>query len=280
MTRVLTTTLTAAVCVLAGAAACKQTGTAPGESNHTLSHAGETWCPDGFEPGSNETCFAIPEQATKDTPVLVYLHGSYTGHGSPEEWSAVRVAAQRGFAVIIPRGKRGLCAWRVEVKDHFCWPQEPEDTAGIKKLLSEWESVLWQVDALLPQGTHKRYVLGSGNGGFFASFLATHGLFPGQAYAVVNGGPLAPPGKGKPVPILLIPTPDPESTPKMRELHESLGKASWAQAFCPRQGSSALTAEDVEAALRFFKRDADGSLKAQGNVYPCDGAELANGKRR
>lgn len=248
---------------------CKQTG-AP-DSKNVLSHANESWCPDGFEPGPNDTCFAIPDEVPKDAPVLVYLHGEYEGHGSPEEWAAVRLAADRGFGVIIPRGKRGLCAWRAEVRDHYCWPQEPEDTEGIRRLIAEWEPVLWQVDALLEAGTHKRYVLGSGNGAYFASFVATHGLFSGQGYAVVNGGPLAPAGKGKPVPMLLIPTPDPES--KMKELHEELNKASWAHAFCPRTGGPpTITNDDVEAALRFFKREADGSLKAQGTTYPCDGA--------
>lgn len=266
------TSFAASLVALALASGCKESAPARDGAN-TLPAAPESWCPDGFESGPNDTCFDIPEQATKarDTPVLVYLHGSYQGHGSPEEWSAVRVASQRGFAVIIPRGKRGLCAWRAEVKDHYCWPEEPDDVAGIKKLLAEWEPVLWQVDALLEKGTHRRYVLGSGNGGFFAAFLATSGLFTAQAYAVVNGGPLGSPTKGsKPPPLLLVSTPDPEAAAKSKELHELLGKASWTHAFCPRQGSPALSVEDVEAALRFFKRETDGTLKPQGNAYPCE----------
>ena len=237
-----------------------------------LSNAGESWCPERFEPGPSDTCFAIPEQANKDTPILVYLHGMYQGHGSPEEWAAVSVAMQRGFAVVIPRGKRGLCAWRAELKDHYCWPQDPEDTQAMKSVVAEWERVLWQVDALLEGGTHKRYVLGSSDGGSFASFLATHPLFPGQAYAVVNGGLLAPPsGNAKPVPILLVAGQDAsEQMPRMKALHDGLTRASWAHAFCPRPGGPALTTDDMEAALRFFKRDADGSLKPQNGSYACD----------
>jgi poly(3-hydroxybutyrate) depolymerase len=198
----------------------------------------------------------------------------YEGHGSPAEWEAVRVAVQRGFAVIIPRGKRGQCAWRTELKNHFCWPQDAEDTESMKMIIAEWEKVLWQVDAVLEGGTHKRYVLGFSNGGFFASFIATHGLFPGQAYAIVNGGPLAPPSaKAKPLPIMLVTAQDaPEAAPKMKELHETLRNVSWPHAFCPRSGGPALTADDVEVALRFFKHDVDGSLKAQAGAYPCDAA--------
>ena len=258
---------------LLAASGCKANAQDPKAS--ALSHAGETWCPEGFESGASDTCFAIPDQASKDTPILVYLHGMYQGHGSPEEWAAVSVALQRGFAVVIPRGKRGLCAWRAELKDHYCWPQDPEDTQAMKSLVAEWDRVLWQVDALLEGGTHKRYVLGSSNGGFFASFLATHALFPGQAYAVVNGGPMGPPsGKAKPVPILLVGGQDapPDQAARMKELHETLTKASWAHAYCPRPGGPSLTTDDVDAAVRFFKHDAEGSLKPQNGSYPCDGA--------
>jgi poly(3-hydroxybutyrate) depolymerase len=252
---------------------CKTSATTE-KSDHknVLSNAHETWCPDGFEAGANDTCFAIPEKTTKETPVLVYLHGMYQGHGLKEEWDAVRVAVHRGFATVIPRGKRGLCAWRAEVKDHYCWPQDPEDTHAMKTLIAEWERVLWQVDALLEPGTHKRYVLGSANGGMFASFLATRAIFPGQAYAVVNfgGGPVTPPTpKSKPVPLMLIAASGDDPDQKMKELHDSLTKSNWPHAFCPRAGTSALTNDDVEAALRFFKHDQEGSLKAP---YTCEAA--------
>jgi poly(3-hydroxybutyrate) depolymerase len=256
-----------------GFGACKPQ---PAAEKNVLSHAAESWCPEGFEPGPNDTCFALPAEPTKDTPVLVYLHGLYVGHGSPAEWEAVRLAAQRGFAVVVPRGKRGLCDWRAELKDHFCWPQDPEDTEAIRGLIKEWERVLWQVDALLEGGPHKRYVLGSSNGGFFAAFVATHGLFDGRAYAIVNGGVLAPPGKSKPAPMILIGTSESEEGGKLRELHETLGKASWAHAFCPRPGAATITPDDVELALRFFKRDAEGTLKAQNWTYPCDGSTPPN----
>lgn len=268
----------AAFVALAASAGCK--GSGQDARSSALAHTGESWCPEHFEAGPSDTCFAIPENAGKDTPILVYLHGMYQGHGSPEEWAAVSVATKHGFAVVIPRGKRGLCAWRAELKEHFCWPQDAEDTHSIKSLVAEWDRVLWQVDALLEGGTHKRYVLGSSNGGYFASFLATHSMFPGQAYAVVNGGPMGPPsGKAKPVPMLLVAgqqdASEQPSQSSMKELHETLAKASWAHGFCPRPGAATLTTADVESAVRFFKHDADGSLKVQNGTYPCDGAVAA-----
>ncbi len=244
----------------------------PDKPPATLS-ASDSWCPDGFEVGPQDTCFVVPETTTKDTPVLVYLHGMYAGHGSPEEWRIVRSAASKGFAVVVPRGKRGLCAWKAELADHFCWPQEVEDPQAFKNVVAEWDRVLWQVDAILEAGTHKRYVLGFSNGGFFAAYLAEHGLFPAQAYAIIGGGALEPARKAaKTVPILLVSAQDdPEQSRKTRELHEGLAKVGWTHAYCTRPGPHPLAVEDVEAALRFFKREQEGSLKPTSEGYACEG---------
>jgi hypothetical protein len=246
--------------------------TSGAESKNALPYTNESWCPEGFESGPSETCFMIPEHPTKDTPVLVYLHGLYQKKGSPEEWAAARAATARGFALVLPRGKRGLCAWRTEVKDQYCWPQDPEDLPTIKSVIAEWDRVLWQVDALLEGGTHKRYVLGNGSGGAFASFIATHGLFPAQAVAVADGGGLGAVGKAKTVPVLLLGSQDDtDHAPKMKELNDALGRAAWPHASCPRSGPPGITPDDVDAALRFFKHDADGTLKPQNGAYPCEG---------
>lgn len=249
-------------------AACKST---PSSNANVLTH-NETWCPDGFESGPQDTCFAIPDAHDAKTPILVYLHGMYAGRGSPQEWSVVREATKRGFAVIIPRGKRGLCAWTAELKDHFCWPTEVDDPQAFKSIVAEWDRVLWQVDAILEGGAHKRYVLGLSNGGLFAEYLATQGTFAAQGYAVINAGALMPPPKvSRPPPMLLVTVA--EDAPKMKELHDSLSKASWTHAWCMRAGDRALDAADVDAALRFFKRDAEGSLKPQGPgsaAYACE----------
>lgn len=249
------------------------TSCTPAKPPPTLSSS-DSWCPDGFESGPQDTCFAVPESPTKDTPVIIYLHGMYAGHGSAEEWSLVRSVTSKGFAVVVPRGKRGLCAWKAELKDHFCWPQETDDPEAFKHVVKDWERVLWQVDAILEAGNHKRYVLGFSNGGFFAAYMAEHGLFPAQAYAIVNGGPLEPAQKpGKTVPVMLVSAQDdPSQAPKMKELHDGLAKVAWPHAFCTRPGQHPIAAEDIDAATRFFKREGDGSLKASsGGTYACEG---------
>jgi poly(3-hydroxybutyrate) depolymerase len=267
-------TARAALCLLALAAA----SCSPSKPVATLS-ASDSWCPDGFEVGPQDTCFAVPETTTKDTPVLVYLHGMYAGHGSPEEWRLVRSAVSKGFAVVVPRGKRGLCAWKADLADNFCWPQEVEDPQAFKNVVAEWDRVLWQVDAILEGGSHKRYVLGFSNGANFAAYLAEHGLFPAQAYAIVGGGALEPARKAtKTVPMMLISAQgDPDQAPKTKELHEGLAKVGWTHAYCTRPGPHPLAAEDMEAALRFFKREQDGSLKPTPEGYACEGGATSLG---
>jgi poly(3-hydroxybutyrate) depolymerase len=243
----------------------------------------DSWCPDGFEVGPPDTdsCFAMPATTDKNTPVLVYLHGMYKDHGSPQEWSVVHSASDRGFAVIIPRGKRGQCAWKAELKDQYCWPQEAEDPQSFKQIVAEWDKVLWQVDAIMDEKDlkpHKRYVLGFSNGGFFAGQLAMHGYFDARAYAIVNAGsleaPPKPPAKA-PAIMLVSAQDDAEQAPKMKELHDGLSKSGWTHAYCSRAGTHQLSTDDVDAALRFFEHDAKGTLKADAKGYACEGMTKA-----
>jgi len=51
---------------LVGLAAC-----GPGKPPVATLSASDSWCPDGFEVGPQDTCFAVPEMTTKDTPVII-----------------------------------------------------------------------------------------------------------------------------------------------------------------------------------------------------------------
>lgn len=232
--------------------------------------ANDSWCPEGFEQSAAETCFALPEGGgAKDAAILVYLHGTFKEHGAAAEWEIARGATKRGFAVVVPRGKRAACEWRAELRDYYCWPHDPDDIPAMKSTVAEWDRVLWQVDALLEKGTHKRYVLGHGDGALFAEALATHGLFAAQAYGLVEGGSRAlPTTQAKAVPLLLVTADDDkEQSAKSRELHDALTRAAWPHALCPRPGARALSADDLDVALRFFKREAEGALR--GAALSC-----------
>jgi len=234
--------------------ACASSTSTP-KTENTLAHAPESWCPEGFETGPSDTCFAIPKTPTKETGVIVFLHGPYAGRGAPPEATLLKTALTRGFAVIIPRGKRGHCAWKAETKDNFCWPEEPDDPVAMKHIVAEWDRVLWQVDALLEGGGHKRYVLGFANGGSFGAHLALHNLFPtAQAFAIVDGAALARvPKAPKSVPLLVL-----EADAKAKELSVALTQSGWSPSQCPRSSARELSADDLDTALRFFEEDVKG----------------------
>ena len=247
--------ISTAVCALCFVA-CKSSAPPTSETKTSTLHAPESWCPEGFETGPSDTCFTIPASPPKDAPVLIYLHGIYKGRGAPPEAALVKTATQRGFAVVLPRGKRGHCPLKAETQNSFCWPEEPDDPVGMKGVVAEWDRVLWQVDALLEGGTHRRFVIGHGNGATFAAHLATRGFFAGEAFAVVEGVALAPvlPPRGKTAILVL------GGDPKAKELSDGLAKSGWKESFCARTGTD-LRAEDVDVALRFFEQEMKGAPK-------------------
>lgn len=226
----------------------------------------DTSCPDGFEVGPSDSCFAIPSKSDATTPIVIFLHDAHDAKGVTGEWSMAHAAVDKGFAVITVRGKRDACALRPELASSYCWPHEAEDPQAAKQVVAGWDKVLWQVDALLEQGTHKRYVMGVGDGGAFASFLAARNIFPAQGWAVVNGGQLEPVAKSRTSAFVLVSAPSDAS--KMKELHDSLAKSGWMHAMCMRGGDHSMTAEDLDASLSYFRHDVKSGEKPP---YPCEG---------
>lgn len=230
----------------------------------------EHWCPEGFEPGHGDVCFALPVEHGPTTAIVVYLHGMLEGHGTPEEWAAARSATVHGFAVVLPRGRRGLCDWKPELKNHFCWPQDSADITEMKAVVAEWDRTLWQVNELLEGGTHPHYVLGYSNGASFANHLARTGAFKADAYALVGGG--APPpesgaAESHPPMLLLVAERDAAQIAKTKELHELFTREKWPNQSCVRPGDVGLAGEDVDAALRFFRHEP----VAPTGGFACDG---------
>jgi predicted esterase len=230
----------------------------------------EHWCPEGFEPGQGDVCFAMPMERGPGTAIVVYLHGELEGHGRPEEWAAARSATVHGFAVVLPRGRRGLCDWKPELKNHFCWPQDAADTTEMHNVTAEWDHTLWQVNELLEAGPHPRFVLGYSNGAAFAHHLARTGAFKADGYALISGGaPIteASSAEAHPPILLLGHENDAGQVSKSKELHESLNREKWPNQSCTRPGEHGLAGDDVDAALRFFRHE---PVATKGG-FVCDG---------
>jgi len=228
----------------------------------------EHWCPEGFEVGHGDVCFALPPTHGPHTGIVVYLHGHMEGRGDAAEWAAAHGVVARGYAVVLPRGRRALCALKAGREDEFCWPHGG-DPGEIRAVLGDWDHTLWQVNELLEGAAHPRFVLASGEGATFAARLAQSGAFKAKAFALVGAGD-APAEPGEPTPsppaaserpsVLLLEGPEGE---KINRLDKRLSGAGLPLVRCARSGATTLSTPDVETALRFFQG---------GGAFACDGA--------
>jgi hypothetical protein len=229
----------------------------------------ETWCPDGFEVGPDDTCFAVPAASTPKTPIVVFLHQTFDGRGDAEEWKRVHGLVDKGSAVVLVRGRRGVCAWKAELKDHFCWPEE--DSGEAASIVGSWDKVLFQVDSVLETGSHRRYVLAQGDGANFASGLVATGAFDAGGFVLVDGGSATP--KAKPAKVAPVVTLAGSATePQVKGFRDALERLAWPHGKCARGAAdSKLTDADVEAMGRLVAKDGDLRAFAQG----ASGCEVA-----
>ena len=256
---------------LAATGACTPPPKAP-----TYVASQESWCPEGFEQGLDDACFALPEQRGEKTAVLIYLHHAYSGAGPSGEWDVVKKATEKGFAVVLVRGRRALCDLPGNPPGaEFCWPHDPDDTTTMKQMAASWDKTIWQADALLEQGPHKHYVLGYGAGGSFAGTLATQGFLEASGYAVIGAGasmPTPPSGRKAPLVILIASDTD-ENGAQAKSTSDALEKASWSHARCPH-AQKTLSREDLDVVLKTFSRERAGELagflSSNTKSTPCD----------
>ncbi len=227
----------------------------------SASTASGTLCGEGLT-ALGEACLALPPDASADTPVVLYLHGMFPSDFPQQSLVAqqelAQMAAARGFALLVPRGRLGLCDWKPEFLNWYCWPSTARTAPMAGEIAASWEP-LWQGldDRLGTRKDHprKRFALGYSNGGFFAALLAARGDVAFDAYAITHAGPVEPCWFDplKPVPVLLLAAEgDKFQAPLMEELHERLFEAGWPHDYRIRPGSHALTEGDIEDALSFF----------------------------
>ena len=244
------TCLIAALALLAG---CKHAESASTPSG--------TLCGEGLS-ALGEACVALPDGASADTPVVLYLHGMFPSDFPQQSLVAQQelasMATSRGFALIVPRGRLGLCDWKPEFLSWYCWPSTARTAPLAAELAQAWEP-LWRAldDRLSSKSDHprRRFLLGYSNGGFFAALLAARGDVPFDAYAIAHAGPVEPSwfDPTHPVPVILLSAEaDRWQAPLMEGLHERLFEAGWPHDYRIRPGGHALTAGDIEDALRFF----------------------------
>ena len=213
------------------------------------------WCAPGYSPIEGGGCFASAARST-DAPLIVYLHGRYASDaGAPEVDRQRRLATratERGFSVIVLRGRLGVCT-AAELADWYCWPSNERNSGEAPAFVDGWKPAL--AAAAQRSSSSTRFVLGFSNGGYFAGLLAERGLLAAEGFVVAHGGPVDPVHavREKP-PLLLLSADDDVAQDDMIRFDEELTRERWAHDAYARAGAHELTDGDIDAALAFFTR--------------------------
>ncbi len=217
----------------------------------------DDWCADGLELVAGGGCLALPD-ARPPVPTVIYLHGMYDRSDVGEELDRQRRMAQRatarGYAVLALRSKLGVChPDNPEYATRFCWPSNEQVADRATSFVDGWAEPLRETRKRT--GAGPTYVLGFSSGAFFTALIAVRDLFPADAFAIAHGGPVEPvrASRTKP-PLLLLSADDDISQDWMLRLDDELSRVSWPHESYARGGGHALTDDDIEAALTFFKR--------------------------
>ncbi len=228
-----------------------------GEPGVAATGAVADWCASGLEMIAGGGCFALaPESNGKPPALLVYLHGRYAPETAADEMErqsrVARLGAARGYSVLTLRGKQGQCT-DPTLATWWCWPSNERNAADGAAFVASWSTALAEAERRARPA--RRVLLGFSNGGYFASLIASRGLFPFDAVTVAHAGPVAPmtPVRAKP-PMLLIDADDDPSSPEILHLDADLTRETWPHAMVIREGTHALPEWDVEMALTFFDR--------------------------
>jgi predicted esterase len=180
----------ALVCCLAlGAAACSKGGDERLDAPPTT-EADERFCSEPFFalPGG---CAYVPGSLVSPPTLLYYAHGMLADGARPDhEFATLRAAADLyGFAVLAPRGKKGLCSWSDEVKTSICWPSRRDAVdLDAREILGSWISAEHGLVKSLGMRFSRHYALGFSNGGYFVTYVAADGLLTLDGAAIVGAG--------------------------------------------------------------------------------------------
>jgi len=215
------------------------------------------WCADGLTAIAGGGCLGAPAKTDgKRTPLLVYVHGRYSPKTVSDELArqrrVARMGTARGFGVLALRGTQGECT-QPELADTWCWPSNPRNADHGAAYVERFAPALQAAKAQLGDGP--TVLLGFSNGAYFATLIATRGLFHFDAIAIAHGGPVPPTrAAGVTPPLLLLTADDDPSDGEMRQLDSELAREKWPHELVSREGTHELPEVDIDFALTFFDR--------------------------
>jgi len=150
-----------------------------------------TWCGEGWRTLDETTCLAVPQHFASPPSLVIFAHG-IVAHGerpTADQATLLAAADKLGFAVLLGRGRQGLCDWDAKVASDYCWPvrRETVDRDGAA-IVAGWADAQTRAAKMAGVTFGRRYLLGFSNGGYFAAYVLLEGLMPLDGVAVVGAG--------------------------------------------------------------------------------------------
>jgi len=157
--------------------------------------AAALWCAADLETLPSEVCAFEPSKpAAGPRTLVVFLHGVVKPETSwqwAQQRGAARAAAQHGFTVIMPRGRRGVGPPGME--DWWTWPTSAAAQGAVEDLvIAEWTAAQALLEKRAGKPFDRVWIFGFSNGAYYATSLAMRGRLPVAGYAAFAGGSAAP----------------------------------------------------------------------------------------
>lgn len=218
-------------------------------------------CPAPFEMLPSGTCLALPEGASADLPVVVYLHGmTSSASWALGEGKKLATKGAGDIVVLAPLGQKGACDWSPDVAEHHCWTQgnRPKDQRALAELVETLRGDLLQVQKAMGRNEPIAPILvGFSNGGFGVAALAFTTDLELGGLVVLHAGTSVPIETKQDVPTLLrAALGDEWHHPTMVTLRDRLAAVGWAATWEEREGAHALDDSDLASIVRFVNEQA------------------------
>lgn len=153
--------------------------------------APQRWCASELEALPDDVCAFEPSKESPGPRTLViFLHGVIQADTTwqwAQQRGAARAAARHGFAMIAPRGRRGVGP--KGMVDWWTWPTAAAAQRALEGvILAEWSAARAALEKRAGKPFERVFVFGFSNGAYYATSLAMRDRFPADGYAVFAGG--------------------------------------------------------------------------------------------
>lgn len=156
--------------------------------------APRVWCAPEIEALDEGMCFHAASDAAERTvgrPTLVLFLHSLVAVESDFQWqlqrSMARAADAHGFAVLMPRGRKGIGPGGGS--DVWAWPTSARAQEQVEaELIEEWEQARRKVERRAGHRFERVLVFGFSNGAYYAATLALRNRIGADGYGVFAGG--------------------------------------------------------------------------------------------